>query len=329
MEVLSQKEVDELLTALASGRLGGTSDQGQGALKASVRAYDFRRPDKFSKDQLRTLQMVHESFARLWTTALSAHLRAMTKVTLEQVEQLTYDEFLLGVSNPGVLCLANLDPLPGRQMIDVHPRLAFPVIDRLMGGLGTGDVGDRALTEIETTVLEKVMDGFLSSLAESWHGLASLRPRLEGVETNPLFAQVIPPNEVAAVMTFSVHLQETGGTLRLCFPFSSLQPVLPQLSAHRWTGGNGAPSAGSDAARLADVRVEMRVELGRSTLTIGQLLELEPGDVIRLQHPVDKPLLALLGPRAAFRVRPGRVGNRMATQVVEVLRGNGEEELDG
>lgn len=324
MEVLSQKEVDELLAALASGKLGPQSQEGV-ISQPTVRVYDFRRPDKFSKDHLRTLQMVHESFARLWTTVLSAHLRATTQVSLESVEQITFDGFLNGVPNPGILCLVSMDPLPGRQMVDVRPSMAFPVIDRLLGGLGAAEPGERGLTEIEITVMERVIQGMLSALAEAWHGLAAMRPRLEGIETNPLFAQVIPPNEVTAVLTFSARVQEVGGQLRLCLPYSCLKPVLGQLSTHRWAGEGEAAAAAVGGANISDVRVEMSVQLGRSTLTVGELMGLERGDVVKLEQAINRPLLAHLGPRPAFRVRPGRVGNRLVVQIVEVLEG--EESL--
>ena len=327
MEVLSQKEVDELLQALASGKLGGQPAQREAPVtQPTVRVYDFRRPDKFSKEHLRTLQMVHENFARVWTTVLSAHLRTMARVTVDAVEQLTYDEFLASVHNPSVLCLVTMEPLPGRQMVDIHPALTFPLIDRLLGGLGSADASERALTEIEVTVMERVVSGMLSALAEAWQGLVEFKPRLESIETNPLFAQVIPPNEVAAVITFTAMLGEAGGSLRLCLPYSSLKPVLGQLTSHRWTGGGEVAAAASNGANLHDVRVEMSVRLGKATLTIGQLLDLERGDVIRLSQPVNEPLTAYLGARPAFRVRPGRVGNRVAVQVVKVLTARGVED---
>ncbi|MDI6895078.1 MAG: flagellar motor switch protein FliM [Bacillota bacterium] len=320
MEVLSQKEVDDLLQALASGKLGGQPAQREGpVIRPTVRVYDFRRPDKFSKDHLRTLQMVHENFARVWTTVLSAHLRTMARVTLDAVEQLTYGEFLTSVRSPSVLCLVSMEPLPGRQMVDVHPALAFPLIDRLLGGLGAGEAGERALTDIEVTVMERVFGGMLSALAEAWQGLVALKPRLDSIETNPLFAQVIPPNEVAAVITFTAMLGETGGSLRLCLPYSSLKSVLGQLTSHRWAGGGEIAAPASNGANLQDVRVDMSVRLGKATLTIGQLLNLERGDVVRLGQPVGEPLTVYLGTRPAFRVRPGRVGNRAAVQVVKVL----------
>lgn len=327
MEVLSQKEVDELLRALASGELGGQPARREGpVIRPSVRVYDFRRPDKFSKDHLRTLQMVHENFARVWTTVLSAQLRTMARVTLDAVEQLTYDEFLASVRNPAVLCLVSMEPLPGRQMVDIHPALAFPLIDRLLGGLGTAEVGERALTDIEVTVMERVVSGMLSALVEAWQGLVALRARLDSIEANPLFAQVIPPNEVTAVITLTATLGEAGGSLRLCLPYSSLKPVLGQLTAHRWAGGGEVARVEGNGANLRDVRVEMSVRLGKATLTIGQLLGLERGDVIKLGQPVGEPLTVYLGPRAAFRARPGRVGNRVAVQVVKVLAARGEDD---
>lgn len=322
--MLSQKEVDELLQALASGKLEGKVAQEGGAIRSAVRVYDFRRPDKFSKDHLRTLQMVHENFARGWATVLSAHLRTMARVTVDAVEQLTYDEFLSSVRSPSILCLVTMEPLPGHQMVDIHPGLAFPLIDRLLGGVGMGEVGERALTDIEVTVMEKVVTAMLSALAEAWQGLVPLRPRLDSIEANPMFAQVIPPNEVTAVITFTALLGEAGGSLRLCLPHSSLKPLLAQLASHGWAGGGGVPPG--DGANLRDVRVEMSVRLGSAVLTMGQLLDLERGDIIVLGQPVHEPLLAYLGPRAAFRVRPGRVGNRVAVQVVKVLTAREEED---
>jgi flagellar motor switch protein FliM len=207
-EILSQDEIDALLTAVSSGESpeaepslspasSGPAPR-SGKEKKRLKVYDFRRPDKFSKDQIRTLQMMHETFARLTTTSLSATLRSLVHVHVVSVDQLTYEEFTRSIPSPTTLGIINMDPLKGSSVIEIDPSITFAIIDRLFGGKGEPLKTNRELSDIELSVIEGIIVRLLGNLRESWANVIDLRPRLGNIETNPQFAGVVPPNSMSS-----------------------------------------------------------------------------------------------------------------------------------
>lgn len=199
-EILSQDEIDALLSAISSGEVS-ESDYASVSEQKKVKIYDFKRPDKFSKDQIRTLQMMHETFARLATTGLSAQLRALVSVHVASVDQLTYEEFIRSIPNPTTLAVINMDPLRGSAILEIDPSISFTIIDRLFGGKGEQAKISRELSEIEMSVMEGIIVRILGNMRESWSTVIDLRPRLGNIETNPQFAQVVPPNDMVVLIT--------------------------------------------------------------------------------------------------------------------------------
>ncbi|HPB83895.1 MAG TPA: flagellar motor switch protein FliM, partial [Spirochaetota bacterium] len=199
-EILSQDEIDALLTAISTGEVD-TTDYTATKEQRKVKIYDFRRPDKFSKDQIRTLQMMHETFARLTTTALSAQLRALVSVHVASVDQLTYEEFIRSIPNPTTLAVVNMDPLKGSAVLEIDPSITFTIIDKLFGGRGEQTKISRELTDIEQSVMEGIIVRILGNLREAWSNVIDLRPRLGNIETNPQFAQIVPPNDMVVLIT--------------------------------------------------------------------------------------------------------------------------------
>lgn len=322
-EILSQKEIDALIDALTTGEVR----TGQPVIEErAVRVYDFRRPDKFSKDQIRTIQMLHDNVARLLTTYFSANFRTMVQFTVESVDQLTFGEFTRSIPNPAVAAVVRLAPLEGNAVIEIQPSIAFPIIDRLFGGAGQGQERLRALTEIEETAIERVVRGLLENLREAWRNIIELEPRIEAVETNPLFIQVVAPSETCILISFAAKLGDHRGTLNLCIPYLVIEPMLPRLSVQQWFAAAKRPSDATEALRrrLEEVVLPVRAELGRSEITVRELLSLRAGDVVELETALHDPVRIFVQDRERFLARVGTVQNRLAVQIAAVVR-DGEE----
>ncbi len=228
-EILSQEEIDSLLTAISTGE--AVPDEVSHTEQRKVKIYDFRRPDKFSKDQIRTLHMMHETFARLTSTALSAQLRALVGVHVASVDQLTYEEFIRSIPNPTTLAVVNMDPLKGSAVLEIDPSITFTIIDKLFGGRGEPAKISRELTEIELSVMEGIVVRILGNLRESWSNVIDLRPRLSTIETNPQFAQIVPPSEMVVLITLETKVGEVEGMTNLCLPYITIEPVISKFSA--------------------------------------------------------------------------------------------------
>ena len=329
-DVLSQEEIDTLLSAMTSGEVApDTLIQTQEQKK--IKIYDFRRPDKFSKDQLRTLQMMHETFARLTTTSLSAQLRAMVSVHVSSVDQLTYDEFVRSIPNPTTLAIVNMDPLKGSAILEIDPSITFTIIDRLFGGKGEPLKISRELTDIEMAVMEGIIVRILGNLRESWSNVIDLRPRLGNIETNPQFARIVPPNDMVVLITFETKVAEAEGMLNLCIPYITIEPIIGKLSAQYWYSsvkrGQTMEYASLIKDRLSIVYLPVICEIGTSEITLRDLLNLQKGDVIKLNTRISEDFILKVGNRKKFKCRPGTLGKRIAVQIGEKLEEVPEELL--
>lgn len=325
-EILTQKEIDSLIASLSTGGLAVEETKKE---DRPVRIYDFRRPDKFSKDQIRTLQMLHDNFARLLTTTFSAHFRTMVQTNIASVDQVTYGEYVRALKNPAIVGVVNLAPLPGNAVMDISHTIAFPMIDRLFGGAGQTDERARALTEIEIIVMERIFVQFLDTLKEAWKNIAELKPKLETIESNPLFAQVVGSAEMAVLITFSAKLGEAVGSINFCLPYLVIEPILPKLSAQHWfstsqrTVAQGSPELLQK--RLEEATIPVSVLLGETNISVRDLLGLQAGDVVQLDNPVTSEMKGFIGSRVKFRGRPGNVGRRMALKVTALAGGEEDD----
>ncbi|MBX5476762.1 MAG: flagellar motor switch protein FliM [Clostridia bacterium] len=308
---LSSEELDVLLSALEPG-----ADRVPAG--ARLRRYNFRLPDKFSKDQLRTILMLHDNFARGATTALSAHLRSMVQVNTETVEQTTYRQFTQSVTEPAILAVVAMPPLPARTLWELDPALAFALIDRVLGGPGVWPERSRALTDIEGAVVRRLFSGMLGAWREAWKNVTEIAPRLDTVESNPLFAQVCAPEDIVLVVHQIVELGGRRAPLRICIPYRTLEPVLPRLSAREWLGHEPVRQASHKEAvrhHIYETHIPLWVELGRAEITLRALLALKPGDLLRLDRGPEQPVRLFVGDRPVFRARPGRRGRRLAVTI--------------
>ncbi len=322
-EVLSQDEIDQLLTAISSGEVAA-EEVSAPADQRKIKIYDFKRPDKFSKDQIRTVSIMHETFARLTTTALSAQLRSLASVHVASVDQLTYEEFIRSIPNPTTLAIINMDPLKGSAILEVDPAITFSIIDRLFGGQGEGSKFTRELSDIEASVIEGIIVRILGNLRESWATVIDLRPRLGQIETNPQFAQIIPPNEMVVLVTLETKVGEVEGMMNFCIPYLTIEPIISKLSAQYMYSsvrrGTTTENLNILRDRLAGIEITLAAEVGSINLTMRDVLALRAGDVIRLQNVrVSDPMVLKIGDRKKFLCRPGVVGNKVAVQVLKKL----------
>ncbi len=322
-EILSQDEIDALLTAISTGEVD-TTDYSATKEQRKVKIYDFRRPDKFSKDQIRTLQMMHETFARLTTTALSAQLRALVSVHVASVDQLTYEEFIRSIPNPTTLAVINMDPLKGSAVLEIDPSITFTIIDKLFGGRGEQTKISRELTDIEQSVMEGIIVRILGNLREAWSNVIDLRPRLGNIETNPQFAQIVPPNDMVVLVTLETKIGEVEGMTNLCIPYITIEPVISKLSAQYWYSSirKGATDENMNIiqSRLETVRLPVVAEIGEVEISMIDVMHLSVGDVVKLPNTkISSDMTLKIGGRKKFKCRPGLVGNRVAVQIGEEI----------
>ena len=323
-EILSQSEIDALLSAISTGEIDVEEVKKQDE-KPKVRLYDFARPNKFSKDQTRTLQMIHENFARLTTSYLSASLRNVVQVSVASVDQTTYEEFIRSVPNPTIINLFNINSGTGQAIFEINPSISFAIIDRLLGGPGMTLKKGRPLSEIEQGIIKMVTDKVLLILNDAWINVCSLKAKTIKLETNPQFMQIVSPNETVAVIVLKVILGEAEGFMNLCLPFISLEELIGNLSAHYWFAQNSTEKVISHQefveAGLKKTHLPLSVELGKANVTVGEMLDLQVGDVITLEKSTKEPISVYVKNKLKFMGSPGLVKNKLAVQVTEIIEG--------
>ena len=331
-EVLSQDEIDQLLTAISSGDMGDEEVR-QPADQRKIKIYDFKRPDKFSKEQIRTVSIMHETFARLTTTSLSAQLRSLVQVHVASVDQLTYEEFIRSIPNPTTLAVLNMDPLKGNALLEIDPAITYSIIDRLFGGHGEGAKVTRDLSEIEQAVMEGIIVRVLGNMREAWSQVIDLRPRLGQIETNPQFAQIVPPTEMVVLVTLETKVGEVEGMMNFCIPYLTIEPIISKLSAQYWYSsvrrGTTTENLNILRERLSTIDVPVVAEIGRMDLTVRDVLSLRAGDVVRLPNVrINDPMYLNVGNRRKFICKPGQIRNKLAVQIIKQIEEIEEEDFE-
>jgi len=328
-EILSQEEIDALLSALNKGEIDAEELRREQS-KKKVRVYDFRRPNKFSKDQVHTLQVIFENYARTLGTYLSAQLRAPVQIEVLSVEQLTYDEFIRSLPNPSILCIFSMLPLEGTALFEINPNLGFAILDRLLGGPGLPSDRIRALTEIEETVIERFGQRMLSYLEEPWSSIIQIEPVLDHIETNPQFTQIVSPSEMVVIISLESRIGDVLGIMNICIPFLVLEPVVNKLTVHYYySSANKEKSSDHMQAiksRLENAVLPVKVVVGRAVITVRELLELSVGDVIALERGVNEDFEVVIGQKTKFLGVPGIVSNRMSVKISRVMEEEDEHE---
>ncbi len=333
-EVLSQDEIDQLLQAISSGETEANDDFKPVNDTRKIKIYDFKRPDKFSKEQIRTISIMHETFARLTTTSLSAQLRSIVHVHVASVDQLTYEEFIRSIPTPTTLAVINMDPLKGNAILEIDPAITFSMIDRLFGGTGQGGAKvQRDLTDIEQSVMEGIIVRILANMREAWTQVIDLRPRLAQIETNPQFAQIVAPSEMVVLVTLETKVGDEEGMMNFCIPYITIEPIISKLSSQFWFSSIRRSSTtqylGVLKEKLSDVAMDVVAEIGSIDLPIRDVLALQVNDVVRLSNvKITDPLTLSVGNKKKFYCQPGVIGKKMAVQITGKIAQAEDEDID-
>ncbi|MGC4033002.1 MAG: flagellar motor switch protein FliM [Tepidisphaeraceae bacterium] len=331
-DVLEQSEVDALLAAVDAGSALPTvappkapevfSSRGRAAL--DVQNYDFKRPERVSKDQMRALEALHEGFGRNFGAAISGYLRTIIEVSVAHIEQLTYSEFIHSLPNPTCFNLLKAEQLDGQLCLEISPLIIYPIIDRLLGGSNAElFIPQRPLTQIEQRLVQRITDRAMHFLSEAWSNLTPVTFSLQDFESNPQLVQIVPPNETVVVVGFELRMGNRAGTMSLCIPYNVIEPVMTQLSAQSWF--TYQRRAGQDDAALkvtkvvSGAKVELRAILAKTQIAMSDLLSLQPGDLITTDQAVGKEIVVQIEGKTKFHASMGQVRGKKALRLLDVV----------
>ena len=286
--------------------------------------YDFKRALRFSKDQIRSLSRIHENYARLLTTFFSGQLRTYVNISVASVDQIPYEEFIRSIPKMTILNVYSVEPLEGRIILEINPNIAFTMMDRVLGGRGASSANAENLTEIETLIISQLFEKALYNLKEAWATIEEIDPVLEDFEVNPQFLQMASPNDTVVVVSLNTQIGDVSGMINICIPHIVLEPIIPRLSVHYWMENSSKerdPETFNKISQSLKVtEVDAAALLGKSSITLNQLLYLKQDDVIALDQAIDKPLKFLINNEPKMLVQPGKMKNKISVQVLEEIR---------
>ena len=321
-EVLSQSEIDSLLQALSTGELDVEEIKDKD--EKHVKNYDFARPAKFSKEHLRTLEIVFENYGRLLTTNLPVYLRKAVQVEVMSSEAVTYQEFTNALSNPVLLSIVSVAPLPGTIIIDMAENIGYAIVDRMLGGVGNPLDKTREFSEIELLILERILYTCVNLLREPWSNVCEIHPKLDRIETNSQYAQIVSPTEMIALVTLNIKIGDVEGLMNICLPYLTLESVMDRLNAKFWYSNlqekDETVYADTIESLISRVQIPIKAVLGNSSISVDDFINLQVGDIIRLDREVDSDLNVYVGNIKKFTALPGATGNNYAVRITSVIR---------
>ncbi|HNW47140.1 MAG TPA: flagellar motor switch protein FliM [Thermotogota bacterium] len=333
-DTLSQEEIDSLLRAVTKGEVS-VEEIKKDEERAKVKSYDFRRPMKFSKDHTRTFQMIHENFARSLSTYLSGRLRFFVDVSLGPIEQITYGEFLKSVPNPTYMAIFTGSTLKGSAILEINQTIIFGMIDRILGGAGMSITKSRSLTEIETNIIRRETMRFLTLLRDAWASVMEFIPEIENIESNPQFVQIAPINDMTLLITLEVTIGTIEGFVNICIPTSVVEPFTEKITHQFWFSAAEKKEkeelTPKIARNLQNAPITLQAILGKTRLSVGELLYLQKGDVLRLDQYHDQKINIAIGDFPKFEGIPGTHRGKKAVKVTGVrheITEDQEEEFD-
>ncbi len=320
-KILSQDEIDALLTTVSAGDGEVDDEQLDDDRLRSIIAYDFKHPNRVSKDQIRTLENMHDNFAGHYGSTLSALLRTIADVDLVSVDQITYSEFIMSLVSPSCTYTYAATPLEGGCLVDYNPTLTFALIDRMFGGNGKILESDRELTGIERSVMGRLSQKLYSDLTRAWENIVKLEIEQKSFETNPQFIQVVPPGETVVVVSFQIKVFQSTGLLTLCYPYVSLEPIITKLSAQNWIDATKKKNLDEDRMinrqNLNNVDTMVTAELLMTTIKVREFLGLQPGDIVPSERKISEPIAVYVNKRRKYFAQPGLSGKKRAVQITQ------------
>jgi len=324
-DVLDQSEVDALLAAVDSGAVKEETaakvfSRNKRITDVEIRTYDFKRPERVSKDQMRALEALHEGFSRNFGAALSGYLRTIVEVTVANIEQLTFSEFIHALPNPTCFNLLTAKPLDGQMCLEISPLIIYPIIDRLLGG-SSADlfIPQRPLTAIEWRLVKRLTDRALTNLSEAWSNIMKISFELTETESNPQLVQIVPPNEVVVVIGFEIKMGNRAGTMSLCIPYNVIEPVMSKLSQQNWftytKKANSESHLKAMQKNLGGAPLLVKVLLGHTTIKVEELVNLAPGDVLQLDKPASGEMIVQIEGKNKFTGLVGQYKGKRALRI--------------
>ena len=321
-DVLSQNEIDNLLQALSSGELD--AEEIKDSDEKQIKNYDFARPAKFSKEHLRTLEIIFEHYGRLLSTNLPVYLRKAIQVEVMNSEAVSYSEFSNALSNPVLLGIINFAPLKGNIILEIASNLGYAMVDRMLGGEGEPLEKTREFSEIELLIIERILTVCVNLLHEQWENVVDIHPRLERIETNSQFAQIISPSEMIAIVTINIKIGDVEGLMNVCLPYLTLEDIMDKLNTKYWysTMQDKDEQQYVDAIEtlISKAPIPMKAVLGNSTISVSDFSGLQVGDIIRLDTKVNQELDVFVGNIKKFTALPGSSGDKYAVRITSVIR---------
>ena len=321
-DVLSQNEIDNLLQALSSGELD--AEEIKDSDEKQIKNYDFARPAKFSKEHLRTLEIIFEHYGRLLSTNLPVYLRKAIQVEVMNSEAVSYSEFSNALSNPVLLGIINFAPLKGNIILEIASNLGYAMVDRMLGGEGEPLEKTREFSEIELLVIERILTVCVNLLHEPWENVVDIHPRLERIETNSQFAQIISPSEMIAIVTINIKIGDVEGLMNVCLPYLTLEDIMDKLNTKYWysTMQDKDEQQYVDAIEtlISKAPIPMKAVLGNSTISVSDFSGLQVGDIIRLDTKLNQELDVFVGNIKKFTALPGSSGDKYAVRITSVIR---------
>lgn len=325
-EVLSQSEIDNLLNEMSTGSLDVDDFLSERIKKSEITNYDFRRPNRISKNQVRTLQSIHENFAEALGYYLVSRLQTVVSINVTSVDQLFYSEYILSVTNPSCLYVFEIVGTDGAGILELSPQLALILVERLLGGAGETQPKPRAITPIEQAVIRGVIEHALSDLQNAWRSIAELNFKYQRLEMVADFVQVAPSSEIVIVVSFDVNIGLHTYLMNLCFPTFALEEVLTKLTRQQVTSGPVKMSperirenVGIVKKHMSKTYLPVSVELGRTSITIKELLELQEGDIIKLRNKITSEVIISIAGKKKFAGRPGSIEGKKAVKILRPL----------
>lgn len=322
-DVLSQSEIDNLLAALSSGEL--EAEEFVNTKEKQIKNYDFERPSKFSKDHLRTLRVIFEHYSRLLSTHLPAYLRKNVQVEVINAEAAIYQEFTNALSNPVLLGIVDFSPLEGNAIIELADNVGYAIIDRMLGGMGYTLDKMRDYTEIELAIMERIFTVCTNLLREPWANVIKLEPRLQRIETNSQFAQIISPSEMTSIVTLRIKIGDIEGMMNICLPYTTLENVIDKLNTKYWFSTLQVKDdmAYQDLIEvaIAKAKIPVRAVLGESVISVNDFMTMQVGDIIKLNTKIEDELKVYVGNIYKFTALPGAASETYAVKVSSIIRG--------
>jgi len=327
-QVLSQDEIDALLSNVE------VEEESAAPVAAAVQSrhvesgrkavlYDFKHPNRVSKDQLRSLESLHDNFANQFGSALSGFTRSVVDVDLISVDQITYSEFVMSLATPSCTYIFALSPIEGAGILDFNPSVAFSFVDRMFGGKGKALTTERELTGIERSIMSKIIARAFQGLGKSWEHVDKLEFKQSAFESNPQFIQIVPPGETVIVVSLQIKMLSSSGLITLCYPYLTLEPIMEKLSAQHWIEAKKRSDEGnrfeSNTKSISEVKTKITAFLGNTTLTLKDFIGLKPGDVVRLDESESDDSVIFIGDSKKFVGRPGIMGRNKAVKITNII----------